>query len=117
MRILLRILLNGAGLWAAAQLLPGLHWEGGWLYLIVAGFVIGAVNVLVRPIVTALSCPLLILSLGLFYLVINGAMLWLVDLLLDKFRVDGFLWAMAGGLFLAVFNLLLKPLVEKKEES
>ena len=35
MRILLRILLNGAGLWAAAQLLPGLHWEGGWLYLLV----------------------------------------------------------------------------------
>ena len=77
----------------------------------------GAVNVLVKPLVTALSCPLLVLSLGLFYLVINGAMLWLVDLMLDKFRIDGFLWGIAGGLFLAVFNLLLKPLVEKKEEN
>jgi putative membrane protein len=115
MRILLRILLNGAGLWAAAQLLPGLHWDGGWLYLLVAGFVIGVINVFVRPIVTFFSCPLVLVTLGLFYLVINGAMLWLADLALDKFRVDGFLWAMAGGLFLAVFNLLLKPLLEKSD--
>jgi uncharacterized membrane protein YvlD (DUF360 family) len=43
-------------------------------------------------------------------------MLWLADLALDGFRVDGFLWAIAGGLFLAVFNLLLKPLTEKRDE-
>ncbi len=116
MRILARILLNGLGLWAAAQLLPGLHWEGGLLYLLVAGFVLGALNVLVRPIVTLLSLPLLVVTLGLFYLVLNGALLWLADLLLDKFRIDGFLWAIAGGLFLAVFNLLLKPLVEKDDD-
>jgi putative membrane protein len=116
MRILLRIVLNGAGLWAAAALLPGLHWEGEWWYLFVAGLVVGLINVLVRPVVTLLSCPLLVLTLGLFYLVINGALLWLADVLLDKFRVDGFLWAVAGGLFLALFNLLLKPLVEPAEE-
>lgn len=117
MRILARILLNGLGLWAAATLLPGLHWDGDLLYLLVAGCVIGLVNIFVKPLATALSCPLLILTLGLFYLVINGAMLWLVDLLLDKFRVDGFLWAMAGGLFLAIFNMLLKPLVEARSED
>ena len=117
MRILLRILLNGAGLWAACQLLPGLHWEGGWLYLLVAGFVIGLINVIVKPIVSFFSCPLVIVTLGLFYLVINGAMLWLADALLDKFRIDSFLWAMAGGLFLAVFNLLLKPLLESSDSK
>jgi putative membrane protein len=116
MRILLRILLNGAGLWAAAELLPGIHWDGGWQYLFVAGFVVGLINVLVRPIVTMLSCPLLVLTLGLFYLVINGAMLWLADALLARFRVDSFAWAIAGGLFLALFNLLLRPLVEKDDD-
>jgi len=116
MRILLRILLNGAGLWAAAELLPGIHWQGGFLYLFVAGFVVGAINVFVKPIVTFLSCPLVVLTLGLFYLVINGAMLWLADVLLDGFRVDGFLWAILGGLFLAAFNLLLRPLIEKDED-
>ncbi len=116
MRILLRILLNGAGLWAAAQLLPGLHWSGGWLYLFVAGFVVGLVNVLVRPIVTFLSCPLVVLTLGLFYLVINGFMLWIADALLERFTIDSFPWAIAGGLFLAVFNLLLRPLIEKDDD-
>lgn len=108
MRILVRILLNGVGLWAAAQLLPGIHWEGGGLYLLVAGFVLGLLNLLAKPLMTLLSLPLLLITFGLFYLVINGAVLWLADLFLDKLRIDGFLWAVAGGLFLAVFNLLLR---------
>lgn len=113
MKILVRILLNGLGLWAAAQLLPGIHWDGGWLYLLVAGFVLGLINLLVRPLVTLLSLPLLLVTLGLFYLVINGAMLWLADLFLAKLRIDGFLWAIAGGLFLAVFNLLVRSFDKK----
>jgi len=108
MRILVRILLNGVGLWAAAQLLSGIHWSGGLLYLLVAGFVMGAINLLVKPIVSLLSLPLVILTLGLFYLVINGLMVWLADVFLDKLVIDGFLWAMAGGLFLAIFNLVLR---------
>ena len=52
MSLLIRIALNGLGLWAAAQLLPGIHYDGGWLYLLLAGFVLGAVNLLVKPIVT-----------------------------------------------------------------
>jgi putative membrane protein len=108
MRILIRILLNGVGLWAAAQLRPGIHWEGGWLYLLVAGFLLGLLNLLVKPLMTLFSLPLLLITFGLFYLVINGAILWLADLFLDKLRIDGFLWAMAGGLFLALFNLIVR---------
>jgi putative membrane protein len=114
MRILVRILLNGLGLWAAAQVLPGIHWTGGLLYLLVAGFVMGAINLLVKPIVSFLSLPLVVLTLGLFYLVINGAMLWLADRLLARLEVDGFLWAMAGGLFLAVFNLIVRAFEDKE---
>ncbi|MBZ0090049.1 MAG: phage holin family protein [Thermoanaerobaculia bacterium] len=108
MKILMRILLNGVGLWAAAQLLPGIHWQGGWLYLLVAGFVLGLLNLLAKPVMTLLSLPLLLVTFGLFYLVINGAVLWLADLLLDKLVIDGFLWAIAGGVFLALFNLLVR---------
>ena len=113
MKLLVRIALNGLGLWAAAQLLPGIHYEGGLLYLLLAGFVLGAVNLLVKPLVTILSLPFVVLTLGLFFIVINGLMVWLVDLLLAGFRVDSFLWAMAGGLFLAVFNMLLRALFDK----
>ena len=114
MKLLVRIALNGLGLWAAAQLLPGIHYEGGLLYLLLAGFVLGAVNLLVKPLVTILSLPFVVVTLGLFFIVINGLMVWLVDLLLAGFRVDSFLWAMAGGLFLAVFNMLLRALFDRE---
>ena len=78
MNMLARIALNGLGLWAAAKLLPGIHYDGGLLYLLLAGFVLGAVNLLVKPIVTLLSLPFVVLTLGLFFLVINGLMVWLV---------------------------------------
>ncbi len=108
MKIIARVVLNGLGLWAASRLLAGIHWDGGLLYLLVAGAVLGLLNLLVKPILTLLSIPLLLITLGLFYLVINGAMLWLADLLLAKLRVDGFLWAIAGGFFLAIFNLFVR---------
>ena len=114
MSLLIRIALNGFGLWAAAQLLPGIHYDGGWLYLLFAGFVLGTVNILVKPLVTILSLPFVLLTFGLFFLVINGLMVWLVDFFLAGFRVDSFLWAMAGGLFLAIFNMILRALFDKE---
>ncbi|MCM2268478.1 MAG: phage holin family protein [Thermoanaerobaculia bacterium] len=117
MRFLVRILVNGFGLVAAAYLLPGIHWSGGLGALLVAGFVLGAINLIVKPIVAVLSCPLIVLSLGLFYLVINGLMLALADLLLDALVVDGFVWAVIGGFFLAAFNLVVRLLFEKDREA
>jgi putative membrane protein len=109
------VLLNGVGVVAAAYVLPGIHWSGGLVALLVAGIVLGLINLIVKPIVTVLSCPLLVVTLGLFYLIINGAMLALADLLLDALRVDGFLWAVLGGLFLALFNLLVRALLDPRE--
>lgn len=114
MKMLVRILLNGLGLWAASQLLSGIHYSGDLWYLLLAGCVIGLVNLLVRPLVTLLSLPFVVLTFGLFFLVINGVMFWLVDKLLAGLRVDSFLWAIAGGLFLAVWNLLLRSLLDKE---
>lgn len=112
MKLVARILLNGLALVAAAYLLPGIHWNGGLVALIVAGCVLGLLNAIVKPIVTVLSCPLIVLTLGLFYLVINGLMLLLADWLLAALAVDGLLWAIAGGLFLALWNLAIKLLFE-----
>ncbi len=113
MKILVRIVLNGLGLWLAAAILPGVHYTGGLWSLLGAGCVIGLLNLLVRPLLTLFSLPLLVVTLGLFYLVINGALFWLADRLLGGLVVDGFFWAMAGGLFLAIFNLLLRALFER----
>lgn len=112
MILLLRVLLNGLAVAAAALLFPGIHWHGGIFALLATGLVVGLVNLIVKPVVTVLSCPLIVLTVGLFYLVINGAMLALADLLLASLRVDGFVWAMVGGLWLALVNLVVRAVLE-----
>jgi putative membrane protein len=108
MRALLQIVLNGVGVYVASQLIPGIHYSGSWVYLLVVGLVIGIVNLLVRPIVTFFSFPLIILSLGLFFLVINGLMLWLAAALLPShLQVNGCMPAILGGLVIAVLNWLV----------
>lgn len=109
-RALVQVVLNGIALLLASYLVPGIVYEGGLLYLLLAGLVIGLINLLVKPIVTLLSLPLVILTLGLFYLLINGAMLWLAGMLLDGLRVDGCLPAVLGGVVMALFNWLVRVL-------
>jgi putative membrane protein len=108
LRALLQVVLNGVALWIASQLVPGIHYQGSLLYLLLAGLVIGLINLLVKPIVTLFSLPLIVVTLGLFYLVINGLMLYLAAALLDGLSIDGCLPALLGGLVIAVFNWLVR---------
>ncbi len=112
LRILLQIVLNGVGVLIAAKLVPGVTYEGDLLYLLLVGLVIGLINLLVKPLVTLLSLPAVILTLGLFFLVINGALFWLAAALLDGLTVDGCLAAILGGLVLALFNWLVGGLLK-----
>lgn len=108
LRALLQIVLNGVALLIAARLIPGIHYEGSLLYLLIAGLVIGLINLIVKPIVSFFSFPLILLSLGLFFLVINGLMLYLADFLLAGLRVDGCLPAILGGTLIAAFNWVVR---------
>lgn len=90
-RFVLRILIAAAGLWLAARIVPGVTADG-WKTLIIAGFLLGVVNAVVRPVVTVLTFPLTLVTLGLFLLIVNAAMIGIVDWLLDGLRVPG-LWA------------------------
>jgi putative membrane protein len=111
-RAILQVALNGVAILLAAYLVPGVHYEGGWLYLLLAGLVIGLINLLVKPLVSLLSLPLVIVTLGLFYLVINGAMFWLAAWLLSGLTVDGCLPAIGGGLVIALFNWVVRALFD-----
>ncbi|HEX2253573.1 MAG TPA: phage holin family protein [Thermoanaerobaculia bacterium] len=112
MRAVIQVVVNAVGLLAAAWLVPGVDYTGGVLYLLLAGLVIGLVNLLVKPLVSLLSLPLILLTLGLFYLVINGAMFWLAGWLLGGLHVDGCLPAILGGLVLALVNWLVRAFRE-----
>lgn len=106
MRILISLLLNGLLVFAISALLPGVAVDG-FLIAIVTGLVLGLINFFVRPIITFLTLPITFLTLGLFLLVINGAMVLLVDYLVPGFEVDGLGWAIVFSLLLLFLNLIL----------
>nr|MBC7244891.1 phage holin family protein [Chloroflexota bacterium] len=110
-RFLLRWLITGIALYAAVRLVPGITYEGGWQTLAGMALIFGLVNATVRPILTLLSCPLIILTMGLFILVINGAMLllatWLADLFGVTFYVQGFGSAFVGALVISIVSFLM----------
>ncbi|MDH3402272.1 MAG: phage holin family protein [Acidobacteriota bacterium] len=110
MNVLARVVLNGVGLLLAARIVPGVSYDGGLVYLLLAGAVIGLINVLVKPVVTILALPAVLLTFGLFYLVINGLMFWLAAGLLDGLEVAGCLPAILGGLVLTAFNVVVRAL-------
>ena len=110
-RLLLRWLISSLAIFAAVWLVPGITFSGpGWQIGIVA-LIFGLLNVLLRPLVYLLTCPLVILTLGLFGLVINAVMLGLTSALADQFNilfhVDGFWPAFFGGLVISVVTTLL----------
>lgn len=103
-RVLLRVVLNGIALVLTATLVPGIEYSGGLLALLLAGAVIGLINVLVRPLAMLLTLPLIILTLGLFYFVVNGLLLWLAALLLPQLSIDGCFIAIVGGVVMGLIN-------------
>jgi len=116
MRVLLQIVLNGVALLIAAKLVPGIVYTGDLLQLLLAGLVLGLLNLLVKPIVTLFSFPLIVLTLGLFYLVVNGLILLLAAWLLPhQLQVHGCLPAILGGLVIAVFNWAVRALEPKRD--
>jgi putative membrane protein len=105
MGFLARLLVAGLGLWLASALVPGIRIEGGWT-LVGSALLLGLVNAVVRPVLVILTLPFTILTLGLFLLVINAAMLGLVATLLDGFRIAGFGSAVLGALILSLTGWL-----------
>jgi putative membrane protein len=117
MNLLLRWLITSLSLFAAAELVPGIHvGRDGWTAFAAMAVILGLVNAIVRPILKLLSCPLIILTLGLFTLVINGVTLWLasaiaVDWFHVSFHVDGFLAAFLGALIVSIVSVVLTTLL------
>ena len=107
MKILLTIVGNALALLATAYFVPGIRFTGDWLQLLVAGAIFGLLNLVVRPIAMLLSLPALVLTLGLFYFVLNGLLLWGFSKLLPGYDVAGFVPGLMGSLVIWVVNLLL----------
>jgi putative membrane protein len=109
MRLLLSILSNAVALFATT-VVSGITFTGTWLQLALAGAIFGVLNFVVRPLALFLSLPALILSLGLFYFVLNALLLWGFSTLLPGYSVEGFWAAFKGSLVLMVVNWVLSAL-------
>jgi putative membrane protein len=106
----LRVAIVALGLWVATKIFAGLTFAGPWT-LLGAAVLLGVVNAVVRPIAIILTLPLTLLTLGLFLLVINAAMLGLVALLLDGFRISGFGTAVGTSLVVSFTSWVASGLI------
>jgi putative membrane protein len=111
MRFVIRLLVNAAALWVATQLVPGVVFTGDWLTLLAVALVFGVVNAVVRPVTKLVTFPFIILTLGLFLLVINGLMLMLTSAVSGwlglGFDVRGFGAAFWGALVVSLVNAVV----------
>jgi putative membrane protein len=105
-RFILRALVAALGFWVAAHLVPGVH-VTGWKTVLAAGLVLGIVNAFVRPVVTLLTLPVTVLTLGLFLLVVNALMVLLVSFIVDRFHGHMHI----GGILNAIFVTIVVWLV------
>ena len=111
MPFLIRLLVNAAALWVATRIVPGVSYSGGALPLLGVALVFGVVNAVISPVLKILTFPIIILTLGIFALVINGLMLMLTSGLSSAlglgFHVRGFWAAFWGALVVSLVSTIL----------
>jgi putative membrane protein len=116
MKILLRVAGNALAAWLTVWLVPGLSFDGEWWWFAVFGLVLGLVNAFIKPIAKLLTLPLRILTLGLFTLVVNvalmGGLIWLGERADVGLRSDGFGAIVLGGLALTVIASILDHFID-----
>lgn len=121
MKLLIRWIITSFSLFVAAWTVPGIRVdENAWTIFAGMAVILGLVNAIVRPLLKLLSCPLIILTLGVFVLVINGITLWLasaiaVDWFHVGFHVDGFWPAFLGAVIVSIVTVILTALVRDEE--
>lgn len=110
MKLLLGWVLNALALLAVAYLLPDIH-VASFLNALLASFIIGLVNVLIRPLLILLTLPITVITLGLFILVINGLLFYLVGQSLQGFHVQTLVAGILGAVLYSLLSWLLAALL------
>jgi putative membrane protein len=115
MPFLARLLVNAIALWVATLLVPGVTYDGGLLPFLGVALMFGLINATLRPLLKILTFPIIILTLGIFALVVNGLMLWLTSSVSAAlglgFHVSGFWAAFFGALVVSIVSTILSMLV------
>ncbi len=113
-RFLLRWVVNTTGLWIASQLISSVNYGDDVWFLVIAGLILSVINAFIKPLLVVVSLPFIVLSLGLFTVVINGVIVWLVSVFYEPFIVGGFTSAVLAGLIIGLVNYLLTILLDRE---
>lgn len=106
-QFLVRWALNAAGLYVAGRFLAGMTYQNDWQVLFVTALVLAVINALVKPFLVILALPALILTLGIFSVVINGFTVYLTHLLYQPFEVNSFMTAVLAGMVVGLVNYIV----------
>jgi putative membrane protein len=120
-RILLRLLINAIALWVAVQIVPGIHADQP-LTIIIVALIFGVINAILRPIVAFFTCPMILVTLGLFIFVINAVMLWATAWVAGRldlgFGIEGGFWpAFWGALVISAVSLALSLVIKDDDDK
>ncbi len=116
-KFILRVVVNSFSIWVAALVLDGVTLEGTFIQILLLGVVFGLVNALIKPFLKLVSTPLIVLTLGLFTLIINTLLLlfteWLMSLLSEPpvLQIDGFIAALLASAIISLISWLLSLLI------
>src|SRR5690242_13929347 len=110
-KFILRWAINAVAIFLAIRFVPGIHLQGNWVSVIWLALIFGLVNAFVRPLINLLTCPLIVLTLGLFTLLINTFLFWLTGRIGEFFgmgiTMDGFWPAFLGGVVVTIVSVVL----------
>jgi putative membrane protein len=112
MYFIVSLLINMVAILIIAYLLPKVIQVESWIAALVAAFVLGVVNTFIRPLLVLLTLPLTVVTFGIFLLVINGLLLWLVSAIVRGFQVNGFLGALVGSILISIVSWILSRFVQ-----
>jgi len=104
--LIVRLLVNAGVIMALPYIIPDIS-ISNFYYALIAAFVLGLVNVLVKPLIKLITLPISIITLGLFNLVINAVLLWFVASFIQGFEIVGFWPAFWGALVISVVNVIM----------
>ncbi len=114
-KLVIRLVINAVALWAAASFIGGIHLSEDIVSVAIVAAVFGIINAFIKPIVKLFSFPFIILTLGIFTIIINAAMLLLTDYFTQSLHVESFMSAIFGSIVISIVSIVLSAFLDDED--